>query len=385
MPSFISATYQIVTPMFIGDANQKPSGISPASVKGALRFWWRALNWGRIREQQGIDSDESALKLLHQQEGELFGSAAENGPGQSKFMLSLKTNQLKTGTPNNPGSGTQYLLGLGLYHFKNQFLREAVLSGQLEVKLLLKPQITEQQTEQLCNALKALGFLGGLGSRARKGLGSLTLQKLFYNDQSQQLPNNKTALKALISQWLNTSVTSQPPFTAFSQQTRIDFSAEAENSKLLLEYAGKEQQLYRSWGRNGKVADTVAEQNFKNDHDQMQQVAGGANPRQLPERSVFGLPHNYFFSSSKKKVDITPDGDRNRRASPLFIHIHQFPDNSCVLIQSLFPAKFLNDGELIEFLAGNGRSKTLAFKDADIDWRVIHRYLDRFPQLEMEE
>ncbi len=307
MPNVISATYQIVTPMFIGDANQTASsGISPASVKGALRFWWRALNWGRIR--QSCDSDENALKKLHQEEGELFGSTAENGSGQSKFMLSLKTTQLNTGKPSNPGNGTQYLLGQGLCHFKDQFLREAVLSGELEIKLLLKPQTTELQTQQLCDALKALGFLGGLGSRARKGFGSLTLQQLFINGQLQSLPHNKADLKKLINHWINTSVASQPPFTAFSQQTRIDFSAEAGNSKSLLELAGKEQQLYRSWGRNRKVAGTDAEQNFKNDHDQMQLVAGGANPHHLPERSVFGLPHNYFFSSSKKKSRYNPRG-----------------------------------------------------------------------------
>lgn len=46
MPSKITATYRIVTPMFVGDANQQATEISPQSVKGALRFWWRALNWG---------------------------------------------------------------------------------------------------------------------------------------------------------------------------------------------------------------------------------------------------------------------------------------------------------------------------------------------------
>ncbi len=45
MPEKITARYRITTPMFIGDAAQQASGISPAAVKGALRFWWRALNW----------------------------------------------------------------------------------------------------------------------------------------------------------------------------------------------------------------------------------------------------------------------------------------------------------------------------------------------------
>lgn len=53
MPNKITASYRIVTPMFIGDAKQEASGISPTSVKGALRFWWRALNWGEGFKRSG--------------------------------------------------------------------------------------------------------------------------------------------------------------------------------------------------------------------------------------------------------------------------------------------------------------------------------------------
>jgi hypothetical protein len=63
MSESIEASFRIVTPMFIGGADQTPAdGIRPPSVKGALRFWWRALNWGRIREQTSCD--EVALQLL---------------------------------------------------------------------------------------------------------------------------------------------------------------------------------------------------------------------------------------------------------------------------------------------------------------------------------
>jgi CRISPR-associated protein Cmr1 len=51
----VTARFQIVTPMFLGGAGQKAEGIRPPSVKGALRFWWRALNWGRFRQAPGAD------------------------------------------------------------------------------------------------------------------------------------------------------------------------------------------------------------------------------------------------------------------------------------------------------------------------------------------
>lgn len=97
-PEVIEATYRIVTPMFIGDANQQATGITAASIKGALRFWWRALNWGRVREE--CENDVEALKTLHEEEAELFGSSAydnkqrrkegKQSVGQSKVLLHVK-------------------------------------------------------------------------------------------------------------------------------------------------------------------------------------------------------------------------------------------------------------------------------------------------------
>jgi CRISPR-associated protein Cmr1 len=122
-PILIVATYRIVTPMFIGDANQKASGISPASVKGALRFWWRALNWSRIRAKE--QSDTVALQHLHSEESELFGSSADKGVA-AKFTLRVTCSSKASPLQSSPKSGIQYLLGQGLFHFREGYLREAL-------------------------------------------------------------------------------------------------------------------------------------------------------------------------------------------------------------------------------------------------------------------
>ncbi len=93
----IEATYRIVTPMFIGEANKNPDdqanknpddhlvpdtsdSVRPPSFRGALRFWWRALNWGRFRNNAQSDAD--ALKALHREEVRLFGSATKTKNGK---------------------------------------------------------------------------------------------------------------------------------------------------------------------------------------------------------------------------------------------------------------------------------------------------------------
>lgn len=380
-PHVIRATYRIVTPMFIGDAEQKASGISPASVKGALRFWWRALRWGQIRS--GIQSDTTALQRLHEEEAELFGTSAENGRA-AQFTLRV-TSSAKIATLMTPQTGIQYLLGQGLYHFGNGYLRQALAAdAMLSIELSINPKLAKQtqadyntQNEQLTKALLALGLLGGLGSRARKGFGSLSIESLTSGNDVLAIPKNLTELKDTISTWQCT--VGMPPFTAFSSETRIDVTVQGLNSLDVLNTVGEEQQLYRSYGQKGKVGKKDAEQNFKVDHDLVAKVIDDKKPpSNIPYRSVFGLPHNYFFSSTKKKADFSPaTKDRTRRSSPLFIHVHQFPDKRVAVIQTLLPATFLPQGDTLEFKVGS--SVKVSFNEQTmIDWQVIHTYMDRF-------
>lgn len=389
-PQVIRATYRIVTPMFIGDAEQKASGISPASVKGALRFWWRALRWGQIRST--VQSDTAALQRLHQEEGQLFGTSADNG-NAAQFTLQVISDNKPAVLTHPPQVGIQYLLGQGLYHFSNGYLRPA-LAADTTIRIVLSrnPKSEKQNQadydalgEQLVQALLALGLLGGLGSRARKGFGSLSIESLTHGKDVVAIPQNVDELKRIISGWI--SPVGVPPFTAFSKQTRIDVAAQGTKPLDVLNKVGEEQQLYRSYGRadhtgEHKVAGKIAEQNFKRDHDLVVNIITAKRTTTIPARSVFGLPHNYFFSSNNRKADFAPTAEnRTRRTSPLFIHVHQLPNKQAVVIQSLFPAEFLPDRTELEFKMGNrpnDKAQVLFNEQAMINWQVIHTYMDRF-------
>lgn len=390
-PHVIRATYRIVTPMFIGDAEQKASGISPASVKGALRFWWRALRWGQIRAQ--IQSDTAALQRLHREEAELFGTAVDTSDekrksGVAKFTLRATSSGKPASLPN-PAPGIQYLLCQGLYKHGHGYLRPALKAGEkLEIVLITSPTTTKEEQQQLVQTLMALGVLGGLGSRARKGFGSLAIESLQDGNTAIPIPTDIVTLKRLITTWGVTS--GLPPFTAFSNKTRLDISLQGTDPLAVLDKAGQEQQLYRSYGRADhtgihKVAGQVAEQNFKIDHALVFDAITRKTANKVPQRTVFGLPHNYFFSSlaaPNNKADFSPaTQERSRRASPLIIHVHQFPNNQVALIQMLFPATFLPEGDTLEFKMGNRPNEKVNVRFNEnqmIDWQVIHKYMDRF-------
>lgn len=389
MPECLEATYRLVTPMFIGGADQTPGdGIRPPSFKGALRFWWRALNWSSCLQELGDES--TALQLLHQREARLFGIAAnQKTSGQGCFLLRIEAEthkRAKSALPT-PGSGHQYLLGQGLYHFNDKYLREALDADDVvRVTLRFRPGTTRDERDSIAKALLAIGLFGGLGSRARKGFGALAIQSFDGADlavpaSTKEVHDSLTALVGARSEAL-------PPFSAFSAHTRIDLiAANGADAWQLLGKLGMEMQLYRSWGRNGMVAGTPAERNFARDHDLAQQAAAGEAVHEHPKRVIFGLPHNYYFSSTKDKLDVNamapkPEGGgwndlgTQRRASPLFLHPHQFPDGSVAALITLLPGQFLPDTWRI----GLKGKKPPIRVDVDPDWSVLHGFMDRFAE-----
>ena len=381
-PTQTTLHYRIVTPMFLGGENQQADATQfrNASFKGALRFWWRALNWGRCLQAE--PHPMAALKELHQREGELFGLASDGkNSRQSQVQIHSELQGAERKLPvtaptpkksEKPLEEVSYLLGQGLFDHKSGVTRQYLEGGNLTIRLNFKLGMSEADIQSVEQAAIALGLFGGLGSRARKGLGSLALNQLERPGQPVREFATIESIAAFI-QALDFSALADAPLSAFTQATRIDVSATAGKALDALTAIGNELQMYRSFGQNGKVNGHPARRNFVADHDSVQAATQGGRLQQLPKRAVFGLPHNYFFSSTKGKLDITTE-DEGRRASPLLVHIHPLKDGQFVAIQTLLPGVFLPDEMKIE---AKGKSK-YAIPESKVDYAVITRYLDGF-------
>lgn len=393
MPVIIDATYLVVTPLFCAgaDPNTNEPELRVPSFKGALRFWWRALAWARCGGN---------LAEIKRQEDRLFGSA---GGGQSLVSMRIASyggpapQPIGVGTVLEiPGSkvtvdaGARYL-GYGLMEaFGSK--KKGTKAGQLTRACLPSPfEFTVQMrcrglggTEfgSLKSALIALGTLGGMGARSRKGYGSIALQSLCVDgveewskpetaDQLCQeigsLPNNA-----------NVATLPEPPeFTALSGKARhVLVSSNKKEPLELLDLVGRELVRFRSSGRNRQVLGKAQnwEGNFDDDHDLMQ-VVHQQPPTTHPRRIAFGLPHNYHFGSvpGYGTVPVTPsDRSLDRRASPLFIHIHEC-SNGPVAILSFLPARFLPGGRSDISVGGSRVSQT---PESNL-YRPVHDFLDR--------
>lgn len=370
--------YRIVTPMFLGGEDQKADATQfrNASYKGALRFWWRALNWGGTMRDSGNDQ-EAALKRLHHIEGELLGLASD-GKDSRQSRVQIRS-ELQGAVLRQPGMALQevaYLLGQGLYHFRDGVTRSYLEGGALTIHLRYKPGTPEEDIQSVERAAIALGLFGGLGSRARSGLGSLALQKLERGGQEPQEFTSVDSIRAFIQE-LDFSAPADAPLSALTKATRVDISTTKDNALSALAAINDELQLYRGYGRHNprtghhEVNGKKARQNFRSDHDHVLAATQGEQLVNLPRRAVFGLPHNYFFSSTRSKMDITTEGE-GRRASPLLVHVHPLQDGKFIAVQTLLQATFLPRGMRVE---AKGR-ETAAIPNAAVDYAVITDYLD---------
>ena len=290
----IEASFEIVTPMFISGGDNE-ADLRPPSIKGALRFWWRALHWGQCLQE--TDNEKEALKRLYKLEAELFGAAVKDQSyGQGVFFIKLKEIENKSiehnwPKNNDPGSG---YIGFGLDETKEQSHLKALRPTKFSLCLVLK-NASDEHISQLKDTLMAWGLMGGLGSRARRGYGSVALIEM---DKVSYQFKSKTDYYQQINMLIN-KITLSPPipiFTAFNKSMKISSSVRQHKDYIkLMDDLGRQ---YKAERQGKKLSDKV----------------------------VYGLP-------------LTNQDINNRRSSPLFFHVHRL-ESGFIGIFSFIPAKF---------------------------------------------
>lgn len=404
----ITARFRVTTPLFAGGATPARAELRATSFKGLLRFWWRALP-----EQACLSSAE-----LARAEAALFGSARLR---QSRVRLRLEVlrepmpltpptrlNRNGSGVGNDKdliGAGARYL-GYGLiqaFDSKDKETRQVIkAAGELQRPCLpapfdlslhvhLLPGVSDEQAQQVESALILMGTLGGLGSRARRGFGSLSLVELTREGEAVW-PLEGKRFEHAFPDWFRTryekSAAKLPEWTAISRQTRILLlrKESPESAVSLLDRIGKEMVRYRSWGATklgtngrGRILDSeFSEQNFKPDHDLMKKDPSKRDAH--PARIAFGLPHDY---GKKNRDKVGPaEGGPARRASPLFLHIHQTDAQTPpIAVVSFLPARFL-PGEKPEISVGGTNVEMLPESEL---YEPVRRFLMRLAGEERDE
>jgi len=159
---------EIVTPLFLGGADPKKAELRAPSIKGALRFWWRALH------------AHLSLEELKEQEGAIFGDAGEKS-GKSKIRIKISKNLIYDGkSRENPVPHKNVRFTFPCFNPNEVF----------SVKIF--------GDERIFNLFQLVSILGGLGKRSRRGFGSFRIMKINGTD-IKSIPSEETVLSLMES------------------------------------------------------------------------------------------------------------------------------------------------------------------------------------------
>lgn len=167
---------EVVTPILGGSHQTRAIDdvdvIRAPSVRGHLRFWWRALY-----AAQYADAD-----ALYQRESALWGRAATDGGGRSAVEIRISVERAE-GTDNSeirlyPGQGQHATPGAyALWPARAETRTNTPTAPRrqpgTQFLLTLKIAGTDKDELEVRDALRAWILFGGYGGRTRRGLGSL--------------------------------------------------------------------------------------------------------------------------------------------------------------------------------------------------------------------
>lgn len=396
--SEITATYRIVTPMFIGGANPNAGAeLRPPSIKAALRFWYRAVDAG-----------------YKDHEARLFGGTGR-GEGQALFLLTVSPmltgnrswNRNRYGglneeisRPNLPehvsaDTGTWTLNGITYLGFSlamGDNNRKAIEPGQeFTVRLWLRNEMDAMDQRRLAAALWLLGHLGGLGSRSRRGFGTTALRSWNWPEgcgEHDTLPIAHTAESP--EQWRKRFQDGLSTLRAWFPQARTPDHTVLEGARfylfeeggkevnnyspweMALDSAGKAMQRFRQrWNLDDPDSDYFRVKRHLMKKDRNTPPQHGLTAAQLtgraPARSAFGLPLTFRYSTlayqktdkhgnPKTRKDRKPDmltpsvtfqgESHDRSGSPVWIRVVEI-GGRCHPFFAILNAPLLPDGESV--------------------------------------
>ncbi|MEM8527892.1 MAG: type III-B CRISPR module RAMP protein Cmr1 [Bacteroidota bacterium] len=184
---------ETITPMFLSGADGQTPELRAPSIKGALRFWWRAIQ------------SEKSLEQLKIEEGAIFGDTQQ----RSKISIQVRLSNIIESSDILP-QGAAYVqavagttkstnileyLAYGVVPKSGKMTRTYIDVGS-SFKIVIKcPEYLKKTIEEL---VEVMSIFGAIGARGRNGYGNFTVTnrnlktdaaKLLFNHRKGKLKN----------------------------------------------------------------------------------------------------------------------------------------------------------------------------------------------------
>jgi CRISPR-associated protein Cmr1 len=345
-------TLRLVSPAFIGGGEdlvlgpeQRKRRIDPEgdglripSLRGVLRFWWRAK-----------ERDDDAEKLFAK-EAAVFGSANK---GQGVRIRPLSQDEWVPIAI--PVSTAKTYLGSGAIN-NEKLLREAIPEDK---RFKFCASGTRGQIEEVRKALILLHLFGGIGARSRRGWGSVHVLAKFIPG----LPAREDGLadwfgKLFRLVWPepeSLSDSDRPLYSAFCRTSAVRRTKvrNGDYTRIFDEFYDHFREVRLSTSSSPLVKDDLTWEKEDAEWDK-----GDPAPpalRHAPNRLAYGLPYSPRAKNGSWKIEYhgrAPGRSKSksewttRRASPLILKVHRFAPKRHFGVALHLDASFFGDMSL---------------------------------------
>jgi len=391
----LTVTLKTITPLFLGGAEpDQKAELRVPPIKATMRFWYRAVDpeykkheheiFGSTEHGQGVFSmrfknDKHAINVLNgfmKHHYNLFTSGSGRNSKNGMIYLGFP---LETGTPDRDN------------HKQRKFINVGEI---IEFELIFRKDPDEKIRKGILASLWLLGHIGGLGSRSRRGFGTVALQTWSCQwNEASLLPIAHEAEsverwleifqkgKEILKGWFQKQNSFTGDHTSLWKNTKFYLfqTGETKKQETKIIYSRSESKQFHAWEWAMNVAGLTM-QNFRqrwklsdtnSDYHRVKGHLGFLDPKAAvkwgitackisdsPQRAAFGLP--LIFQSSyqdgvKKDgrpkyttVSITFEGEKHKRnASPIQIRIINIA-GKCHPLYIRLDAPFLKDNENVK-------------------------------------
>ncbi|MBT9174944.1 MAG: hypothetical protein DDT22_00610 [candidate division WS2 bacterium] len=417
----LTITLKTITPLFLGGANPNETAeLRASSIKGVLRFWYRAIDPDYNKKVNPAEKNSPTW------EEKIFGSAEH---GQGEFSIRLKSynhstfgfkkedySLLDEGFKRNTKNGMIYLgfpLESGRKERGNYQQRKFIKVGEtIEFDLIFRKVPDEKTKKSILAALWLLGHIGGLGSRSRRGFGTVALQlwtcqwpdldllhiaheAKSFNDWLERFKKGIKTLKDWFQRSVGFQVIDHTVLEGNNTKFYLFKNGQRGETKTKTVRGRTESKYFQPWEIALNEAGLVMQKfrqrwklsNPNSDYPKIKEhlayidnnAAGkwGITPNKLsiaPQRTAFGLPLTFQSSYQEgfKKdgranyitVSTIFEGEKHERnASPIHIRIINI-NGACHPLYIWLNAPFLDDKERVKDKHGSyPKPSTTILKD----------------------
>ncbi len=392
--SFLDVELEAVTPLWIGGADSQAE-LRPPSMRGYLRFWFRALAGGLLGE---------SLTDVRAAESAVYGSTTR----ASSVVLRL-FGAPRTGVSVTGDAEIEQLPGVA-YMFWSVFQqrRDAILPGErFRLRLNLRPfpfaavevagrKLEKADSLELAAAsLWLLVRLGGVGARVRRCAGSM---RALADPEGwpSSLPGlvSKAATPTELAAELSSGVKRIRQAAGWAAKTPSDPSLYDILHERISQFYLADKTFPTWWEAANWAGETFRA--FRIEHKMDASAVAlfltqGRMAARTIQRAVLGLPIMFFFKSihadliargvdsreARRKASATVSPSRGLgRASPLFFRVVPLagPTAGYVVLMGLFRSRLLPDYEMTVKPGDFSIAPTRL--DVPADFSLIDRWFD---------